>query len=55
MIVRIAAATLALVLVVAYLVPVVVKLKEVALGVLILVGLAMMVVDMWQTLRDKDV
>jgi hypothetical protein len=54
MILRIVAALVAVVLLVAFLTPVVVKLKDVALGAVILIGVAMMLVDMWQTFRDKD-
>ena len=51
---RIFAAVLAMVLVIAYLVPVVIKLKEISLGVVILIGIVMMLVDLWQSLWGKD-
>ena len=54
MILRSAAAFIAVVLFVAFVAPVVAKLKDVALGGVILAGMAMMLVDMWQTFRDKD-
>jgi hypothetical protein len=34
--------------------PVVVKLKDVALSCVALIGIAMMVVDIWQSLKSKD-
>jgi len=41
----------AIVLMLSYLAPVVFKLKEVALGVVILIGIGMMLRDLWQSLR----
>jgi len=52
--VKIFAAVVAVVLMIGYLVPIVLKLKEVALGVVIVVGIAMMLVDLWQSFREKD-
>jgi hypothetical protein len=52
--VKIAAALIAIVLVLAYLTPIVLKLKEVALGLVILVGILMMLIDVWQSLREND-
>ena len=43
-----------LVLVVGFLVPVVLKLKDVALGVVISIGIAMMLVDLAQSLKSKE-
>jgi hypothetical protein len=34
--------------------PVVVKLKDVALSAVVTIGLAMMLYDLWQSLREKD-
>ncbi len=34
--------------------PVVVKLKDVALSVVVLIGMTMMLIDLWQSLRSKD-
>jgi hypothetical protein len=34
--------------------PVVVKLKDVALSAVVLIGLAMMLTDLWQSLKSKD-
>lgn len=52
--VKIFAALVAVVLMIGFLAPVVLKLKEVALGVVIVVGIAMMLVDLWQSFREKD-
>lgn len=54
MAVKFFAAVIAVVLMVAYLLPVVIKLKEWSLGLVILLGLAMMLVDLWQSLRKPD-
>jgi len=34
--------------------PVVVKLKDVALSAVVAIGLGMMLYDLWQSLREKD-
>jgi hypothetical protein len=52
--VKIFAALVAVVLMFAYLVPMMLKLKEVALGVVIVIGIALMVIDLWQSLRERD-
>lgn len=52
--VKIAAAAVAVILIVGYLLPPVFKLKEVALGVVICIGIALMLVDLWQSLQSKD-
>jgi hypothetical protein len=54
MVFRILASVAASLLLLAFLLPYVVKMKEVELGVVILVGLAMMARDIWDTLREKD-
>jgi len=54
MLIKYFAAVVALVLVIAFLVPVVLKLKDVALGVVISIGIAMMLVDLLQSLKSKD-
>jgi hypothetical protein len=51
---RIFAGCVAVVLLVMFLAPVVVKLKDVALGAVILIGFALMAWDLWESLRDKD-
>lgn len=45
---------LAVVLMLGYLAPVVVKLREPALTVVALTGLVMMLVDLWQSRKSKD-
>jgi len=40
-------------LVVAYVAPTVLKLKNVALTVVILIGVVMLLVDLWQSLHEK--
>ena len=52
--VKIFAAAVAVVLMIAYLVPVVVKLQEVALGIVIMIGLVLMFIDLWQSFSEKD-
>jgi hypothetical protein len=52
--VKIFAAVVAVVLVVSFLSPVVFKLKDVALGVIILIGIVMMLIDLWQSLQSKE-
>ncbi len=52
--IKIVVAIVAVALVLAFLTPVVFKLKEVALGVVILIGIVMMLVDLWQSLQSKD-
>ena len=49
-IVGIAAAALMLV----YMAPVVLRLREWALGIVALTGVVMMLVDLWQSLRSKE-
>ena len=52
--IKIFAAIVALVLMLAFVSPVVFKLKEIALCVIILIGVAMMLVDLWQSLHSQD-
>ncbi len=52
--IKIAAGLVAVVLMLGYLLPPVFKLKDVELGIVILAGLAMMLVDLWQSLKSKD-
>ena len=54
MLFKIVAGVLTVALMLAYLMAPVIKLKEVALGVVIVLGLAMMAVDLWQSLKSKD-
>ncbi len=48
------AAVVAVILVVGFLAPVVLKLKDVPLGVVISIGIAMMLVDLLQSLKSKE-
>ena len=52
--IKIFAGIVAIALMIAYLIPVVFKLKDIPLGVVILIGLGMMLVDLWQSLQSKD-
>lgn len=54
MFMKIFAAVVAIFLMLAFLSPVVFKLKEVALGCVILIGIVMMLIDLWQSLRAAD-
>lgn len=54
MIFKIVAGVVALILMLGYLLPPVFKLKDVALGVIICIGIAMMLVDLVQSLKAKD-
>ena len=48
------AAVVAVILMVGFLAPVVLKLKEVALGAVISIGIAMMLADLLQSLKSKE-
>lgn len=52
--IKIFAAVVAVVMVLSFLVPPVWKLKDIALGVVILIGIVMMLVDLWQSLQQGD-
>ena len=52
--IKIFAAIVAIALVLAFLAPVVIKLKDIALGCVILIGVVMMLVDLWQSLQVKE-
>ena len=54
MIARILAGALAAALLIAFIAPVVMKLKDYALAAVGLAGLAMMLADLWQSLRGGD-
>lgn len=51
---KIFAGIVAVALMLAYLLPLVIKLKEVSLGVVILIALVMVLVDLRQSLRAND-
>jgi len=52
--IKLFAAVVAVILMISFLVPVVLKLKDVALGVVISIGIAMMLVDLAQSLKSKE-
>jgi hypothetical protein len=51
---KILGAIIAIVLLVAFLAPPVLKLQDAALASVILIGVVMMLVDLWQSLRKDD-
>ena len=51
---KIFAGIVAVALLLAYLAPLVIKLKDVSLGVVILIALAMMLIDLVQSLKSKE-
>ena len=54
MFIKLLAGFIAVVLLVAYVTPLVFKMKDVPLGIVILIGLVTMLVDLWQSLRKSD-
>lgn len=54
MIFKIVAGLIAVALVLIYLAPPVYKLREVELGVVVAIGVVMMLVDLWQSLKSKE-
>ena len=54
MAVKIFAGIVAIVLLGGFLIPYVLMMKDVELGLVILAGIAMMLVDLWQSLKEKD-
>ncbi|MCG6874318.1 MAG: hypothetical protein LJE97_04430 [Betaproteobacteria bacterium] len=51
---KIFASVVAAALLIVFIGPVVIKLKDVALSVVVLIGLTMMLTDIWQSLRSND-
>ncbi len=51
---KIVAGIVAAALLILFIGPVVVKLKDAALSGVVLIGLVMMVTDVWQSLKSKD-
>lgn len=51
---KVLASIVAAALLIIFIGPVVVKLKDVALSVVVLIGVSMMVTDIWHALRSKD-
>jgi hypothetical protein len=52
--IKILAAVVAVVMMLCFLAPPVLKLKDIALGVIILIGIVMMLADLWQSLQKKE-
>ena len=51
---KILAGLVAMVLLLGYLLPPIFKMKEIDLGIAIVIGVAMAAVDLWQSLQSKD-
>lgn len=51
---KIFAGVATMLLAIAYLAAPVIKLRDVALGIVVLIGVAMMAVDLWQSSKSKD-
>jgi hypothetical protein len=54
MIMKIVAGLIAIVLMVAYLVPPAIKLKDLALSIVIVIGVALMLLDLWESLWERE-
>lgn len=52
--VKVAAALVAVILLSGYLLALVIKLKEIDLGIVVVIGLTLMLIDLWQSFRSKD-
>ena len=52
--IRIVAAVIAVALLLVYVAPMVFKLKDLALGIVIVVGVVLMLVDLWHSLRSEE-
>jgi hypothetical membrane protein len=53
-IVKIVAGIIAVILVIAFVLPVAIKLKDAPLAIVIVVGVVLMLIDVWQSLREKE-
>jgi len=51
---KVMASVVAAALLITFISPVVVKLKDVALSIVVLIGLTMMITDIWHALRSKE-
>jgi len=51
---KIVAGLAAVALILGFLGPYILKMKDVALGAVMFIGIAMMLVDLWQSLKSKD-
>jgi ABC-type branched-subunit amino acid transport system permease subunit len=54
MLFKVLGSLLAAALLIVFIGPVVFKLKDVALSIVVLIGLAMMLTDIWHSLRSKE-
>jgi len=54
MLLKIIAGIIGATLLLAYVAPVVLRLKDYALSAVVLLGVVMMLVDLWQSLRSQD-
>lgn len=54
MLIKIIAGIVGALLLLVYMAPVVLRLKEVSLWVIVLIGIGMMLVDLWQSLQSKE-
>ena len=54
MIMKIVAGLIAIVLMFAYLIPPAIKLKDLALAIVIVIGVALMLIDLWQSIWERD-
>lgn len=54
MVLKIVAGILAVALLGAFLAPVILKLKELSLSAVLIIGFVMMLVDLWQSFKAKD-
>jgi len=52
--IKILAGLVAMALFLAYVLPYVFKMKDIALGIVVVIGVAMMATDLWQSLKSKD-
>jgi len=52
--IKIVSALVAVVLFLGFLGPYVVKMQDLALGIVVIAGLAMMAIDLWQSIQSKD-
>ena len=54
MIFRVIAVLVAVTVLLGFLLPYVLKMQDIALGVVIIIGLALMARDLWDTFQEKD-
>lgn len=54
MVMRIFAGIVAIALVLAFVIPPAIKLKDIALVIVIAIGVVMMLIDLWQSLKERE-